>query len=226
VALAERLTDILAGLPRDWQRARVDVTLEEPEDADRAALILAPATPGRSDATFRLYVHHGTQQIAPTPEIVRRVLGRLDDEGIRGRIRLADHEAAPAAAAPGEREATPVAAADGQALAAQWDALTARLPADWSAVYAEVELDSTDFLERGALLLAPVNPARYGGPAGFRFRAASDRGYGVAAGMARRCLERLDEERITGRVRILRVLSDTHLAASQGAVWLIGGRSV
>ncbi|HEX2044735.1 MAG TPA: hypothetical protein VHF23_03800, partial [Gaiellaceae bacterium] len=146
-------------------------------------------------------------------------------EGIRARIRLAEHEA-PAPAPPRETEAAPRTDGDGQALAAQWDALTARLPPDWSAVYAEVELDSTDFLERGALLLAPVNPARYGGPAGFRFRAASDRGYGVAAGMARRCLERLDEERITGRVRILRVLSDTDLAASQGPVWLIGGRSV
>jgi hypothetical protein len=224
VALAERLNDILTGLPRGWQRARVEVTLEEPEDADRAALILAPATPGRSGATFRLYVHSGTQRLAPTPEMVRRVLARLDAEGIRARITLAEHEEAPARAL--ETDAAPVGDRDGPALAAQWDALAARIPADWSAVYAEVELDSTDFLERGALLLAPVNPARYGGPATFRFRAARDRGYGVAAGMARRCLERLDEERITGRVRILRVLSDTHLAASQGPVWLIGGRSV
>jgi hypothetical protein len=44
--------------------------------------------------------------------------------------------------------------------------------------------------------------------------------------MARRCLERLDEQSITGRLRPLRVLSDTHLAATQGPVWYVGGRSV
>jgi hypothetical protein len=44
--------------------------------------------------------------------------------------------------------------------------------------------------------------------------------------MARRCLERLDEESITGRLRLLRVLSDTHHAATQGPVWLVGRRSV
>lgn len=220
MALAERLNDILAGLPRGWERARVDVTVEEPEEADRAAIVLAPATPGRSGSTFHLHMASGTQRLAATPEMVRRVLQRLDTEGIRARIRLVGHEgAAAAAAAPAPRE-------PGRALAAQWDALVARLPTDWSDLYAELQLDSTDFLQRGALLLAPVNPARYGGPAGFRFRVATCRGYGVAAGMARRCLERLDEEGITGRLRPLRVLSDTHHAATQGPVWVVGGRSV
>lgn len=217
MALAERFNDTLAGLPRGWQRARIDVTVEEPEEADRAAVVLAPATPGRSGATFHLHVTSGTQRLAATPEMVRRVLGRLDTEGIRARTRLVAHEGAPPAAAAEPLE---------RALAAQWDAILGRLPPDWSDLYAEVELHSTDFLERGALLLAPVNPARYGGPAGFRFRAASRNGYGVAAGMARRSLERLDEEGITGRVRALRVLSDSHHAATQGPVWLVGGKSV
>jgi hypothetical protein len=89
-----------------------------------------------------------------------------------------------------------------------------------------VELDSTDYVERGALLLAPVNPARYGEGATFRFRCASSKGYGVAPAMARRALERLDEEGITGRVRALRVLSDTSSAFTQGPVWRVEGRSV
>jgi hypothetical protein len=220
VALAERLNDILVGLPRGWERARIDVTVEELDEADQAAIVLAPATPGRSGPTFHLHVASGTQRLAATPEMVRRVLQRLDTEGIRARIRLVEHEGAPAVAA------APAVPEPDRGLAAQWDALVARLPSDWSDLYAELQLDSTDFLERGALLLAPVNPARYGGPAGFRFRAASRQGYGVAAGMARRCLERLDEEGITGRLRLLRVLSDTHHAATQGPVWLVGGRSV
>jgi hypothetical protein len=220
LALAERFEEAVRGLPRGWERARVEVTVEEPEEADRAALILAPATPGRSGVTFRLQVHSGPERLAPTPETVRRVLARLDAAGIRGRLRLAGHEQrtepSPASAPTrGRRE-----------LAAQWDGLLSRLPPDWSDLYAEVELDSTDFLERGALLLAPVNPARHGDSGAFRFRAARDKGYGVAPVMARRCFERLDEERITGRVRALRVLSGTQLAATQGPVWLVGGRSV
>jgi hypothetical protein len=221
MALAERADEILRGLPRDWSRARIEVTVEEPEQVDRAALILSPATPGRAGATFRLHVHDGTEGLAPSPEMLRRVLRRLDAEGIRGRIKLAGHEER-AAGAP----ARPRRAERRQALATQWDGLVERLPPDWSDAYAEIELDSTDFLERGALLLAPVNPARYGGPASFRFRAARNKGYGTAAEMVRRCLERLDAEGITGRVRLLRVLSDTHLVSTQGPVWLVGGRSV
>jgi hypothetical protein len=220
VALSERFEEAVRGLPRGWERARVDVTVEDPEQADRAALILAPATPGRSGATFRFQVHSGAERLATTPELVRRVLARLDANGIRGRLRLAAHEQRSEAATPSTppRERRP--------LAAQWDELLSRLPPDWSDLYAEVELHSTDYLDRGALLLAPVNPARHGDSAAFRFRAARDKGYGVAPVMARRSLERLDEERITGRLRALRVLSGTQLASTQGPVWLVGGRSV
>jgi hypothetical protein len=219
VALAERANEILRGLPRGWERARLDVTVEEPEEADRASMILAPAAPGRSGNVFALHVAGATRRGLASPELVRRVLRRLDEEGIRGRLRLAAHEERSEAAAP-TRVRQP------QRLAAAWDELTSRLPPDWSDAYAQIELDSTDFVERGALLLAPVNPARYGGAATFRFRCASRKGYGVAAGMARRCFARLDEEGITGRIRILRVLSGTHPVSTQGPVWLVGGKSV
>jgi hypothetical protein len=222
VALAERFDEMLQGLPRGWTLAHVDLTLEEPAEADRAALILAPATPGRSGGSFYFYVHGGPEGLAPTPEIVRRVLGRLDDEGIRGRLKLVSQEAAPSGP-PAQR---PERERRGHTLAAQWDELLQRLPSDWSDLYAEIELDSSDFLDRGALLLAPVNPARFGGPLTFRFRCARVRGYGVAPEMARRCLERLYAERITGTVRALRVLSETQHVATQGPVWYVGGKSV
>ncbi len=218
MALAERIDEILRGLPRDWERARLDLTLEEPEQTDRAALILAPASPGRSRSSFLLHVHDGSTGLAPTPELVRRVVSRLDEAGIRGRVRLAEHER-PAVVEP---TSPPVERAT---LADSWDALLRRLPPDWSDLYAEVELDSSDYLDRGALLLAPVNPARAGGPS-FRFRAASSAGYGVAPVMARRAFERLDEEGMTGRLRVLRVLSDSSSPSSQGPVWREGGRSV
>ena len=44
--------------------------------------------------------------------------------------------------------------------------------------------------------------------------------------MARRCLERLDEEEIGGELEILRVLSDTDAVATQGPVWRVGGKAV
>jgi hypothetical protein len=221
MALADRVDEIVRGLPRGWERARLELTVEEPEDADRASLVLAPATPGRSGASFTLYVHDATSGLAPTLGTVKRVVARLDAAGIRGRVRLVGHEQ------PEVRE-EPASVERGEhtALAAAWDGLLRRLPPDWSDLYAEVELDSTDYLERGALLLAPVNPARYGGPSSFRFRAASRTGYGVAPGMARRALERLDDEGLSGRVRVLRVLSDTNPVSTQGPVWRVDGRSV
>ncbi|MGH3036015.1 MAG: hypothetical protein ACRDMU_02445, partial [Gaiellaceae bacterium] len=130
------------------------------------------------------------------------------------------HEGATETPAPADAPA-----ADGS-LAGAWDELVRRLPPDWSDLYAEVELDSSDYLERGALLLAPVNPDRYDGATTFRFRCASRKGYGAAPGMARRALERLDEEGITGRLRALRVLSDTSSVFTQGPVWRVDGRSV
>jgi len=220
MALADRVDEIVRGLPRDWERARIELTLDEEDEADRAALILAPATPGRTGRRFTLHVSSDSASGDASPGLARRVLARLDDAGIAGRLRLAEAERpAPVAAPvhPAEEQAT---------LAASWDVLLRRLPSDWSDLYAEVELDSSDYLDRGALLLAPINPARTPGPPGFRFRAASRTGYGVAPVMARRAFQRLDDEGLTGRLRVLRVLSDTSSPFSQGPVWREDGRSV
>lgn len=111
-------------------------------------------------------------------------------------------------------------------LARAWADSAGTLPPDWSDLYAEVELASTDDLERAALALGPVNPARYGGARGLRFRVARSFGYGASPGMTRRCLERMDEQGLQGTLRILRVLSDTKPAQTQGPVWLVDGKVV
>ncbi len=219
MALADRIDEIVRGLPRDWERARVELTVAD-EDADRTAVILAPASPGRSGSRFTIHLA-GDGGSGAAPGLARRMLGRLDETGIAGRVRLAGadrSEPAPAAetAQTGDRPL----------LAAAWDAQLSRLPPDWSDLYAEIELDSSDYLDRGALLLAPINPARAGGPASFRFRTASRAGYGAAVGMTRRAFERLDDEGLGGRIRILRVLSDTSSPHSQGPVWREDGRAV
>jgi hypothetical protein len=221
VKFAEQWPYVSEELPEGWSVARLVLVFEDDEQAQRAALILGPLAPGRSGSTFRLTLYAGGAQPA-TPDRLRRVLARLDEQRLEGRLDLVSAEGAAA-------EEAPRRAARRMPLAVAWDALLSRLPPDWSDLYAEVELDSTDFLDRGALLLAPANPARIGGRTVLRFRAARRSGYGVAAEMARRCLERLDSEAITGTLRPIRVLSDTDVPAStpsQGPVFRIGGQPV
>lgn len=208
---ADQWKEIETGLPEGWSSARLSLSVAEDADPDRAALILAPLAPGRTGASFRLVVRPDRN-----PETIFR---RLDREGIRGRVDLVGIEERPT-----ERALVVPRRAEG--LVAQWDGLVADLPPDWSDVYAELELSSSDFISRAALLMAPVNPARYGAPTALRFRVASRKGYGTAAEMARRCMERLDTERITGSLRVLHVLSHTAHVATQGPVWRVGGRSV
>ena len=209
---AEQWQELEAALPEGWSSARLSLAVAEDADADRVALILSSLTPGRTGTSFRLAVTPGRN-----PEDVFR---RLDRESIRGRVDLIGTDAGPVETPAIETRHTRAP------LAGQWDELVRDLPPDWSEAYAEVELDSSDFLSRAALLLAPVNPSRYGGPAVLRFRSARQAGYGVAPEMARRCFERAGAESITGTVRVLRVVSHSSHVSTQGPVWRVGGRSV
>ncbi|MDQ3889345.1 MAG: hypothetical protein M3312_02210 [Actinomycetota bacterium] len=215
--LAEQWTELVAALPRGWDMLSIDLAVESEERAERAVRVLGSGWPKRSGTTFRLCVdREGRRGVGASADLLRRVLRRLDAEGIRGRLELV-HEAD---RAPEEAVATEVP------LAAQWSGLLETVPPDWSHLYAEVVVDSTDYVERAALLMAPANPARFGGPRALRFRCARSLGYGVAVEMARRCLARLDADSITGRLHIVRVVSDARPVYTQGPVWHIGGRSV
>jgi hypothetical protein len=202
------------GLDPRWSDAHVELAIEDETQRSRALARLAPAGPGSIGTTIRFYVTRSGAGVGP--EAVRRMLRRLHEEGIRGTIQLvSSDEAAPAP--------TPVRAS----LAADWDAAVAVLPADWSDLLCELELTSSDHVERAALLIAPVNPVQTGtGRPGFRFRSAHTFGYGAASGMVRRCLARLDEDGIPGEVRIVRALSDSHPVGTQGPVWYVGGKAV
>jgi hypothetical protein len=214
MALVDQWQAIEQALPEGWGEARLKLTVQDEAPAARAAALLGAANPARRGKVIWFYVSRvggGT-----VPDLVVRLLGRIDGEGIGGSLELANVTEA-AAQAPQLRRST---------LVERWDALLAELPADWSDLWAEVELTSSDYLEPGALLLAPVNPARAGTRLAYRFRAARRFGYGASAEMTHRCLERLDEQGITGEVRILRALSDTKPVATQGPVWYVGGKAV
>ena len=209
--LADQWDAIEKGLDPRWSDARLELAIDEPQSLQRAAALLAPASPGLMGRSVRFYTARRGAGVGP--EAVRRMLRRIDAEKITGRLELIAADQAPA---------EPVIAR--ASLAAEWDAALAVLPADWSDLLCEVELTSTDYIERAVLLAAPLNPIQATGRPGFRFRSAASFGYGASVGMVRRCFARLDEEGIPGEVRVLRALSDTHPVGTQGPVWMIGGK--
>jgi hypothetical protein len=214
MSLVEQLMGIESSLPADWADARLVLTVDDSSKAERVAAVLASFAPGRLGSQVRFSVPRGGGRL----DQMRRLLRQLDREGVAGKLELlTSAQRSPETTAP--RVAWP-AAADA------WDAALATLPADWSDLYVQVDLASSDFLERGALLLGPTNPARYGGEVGFRLRVARNFGYGASPEMTRRCLERLDEEGIRARVQILRALSDTAPVVTQGPVWYVDGKAV
>lgn len=200
-------------LPADWSDARLSVEIPDEAKRTRAAALLGPANPGRRDSALVFGASRSGAGVGP--EAVRRLLGRLDAEHVNGTLTLLS--------ASEQRLAEPEAA---PTLAAAWKTALATLPADWSDLLCELEVVSTDYLQRTALMLSPLNPTRDPAKVAFRFRVARRYGYGASPQMVRRCLERVDEEGIRGRVAILRALSDTHNVATQGPVWYVEGKPV
>jgi hypothetical protein len=233
VSLVGQWQAIESSLPTGWSDARLRLTVAEAGQCDRAAALLGPANPGRHGRIVSL--HAARRGAGPSPQLVRRLLARLDAEQIQADLELV-----------GSSETAAEEQVEPRRFVPAWDAEMSALPNDWTDLYAEVELYSSDYLDRAALLLAPVNPARWkpdaraqlapsedgavngdvGGTLRFRFRCARSFGYGASPEMTRRCLARLDEEGIRGAVRVLRALSDTKPVQTQGPVWYVGGRSV
>ena len=208
----ERFNEIERELPRDWAEATLVLVVTDAGRCERAAALLGPTNPGRLGTRIRFGTARRGGGVGP--DSVRRLLRRLDQEGIRGALELVSAREEPRAEL---RRREP--------LRDQWKRALDGLPSDWSDVHAEVRFESTDYIERAALLLAPVNPARHGSHA-LRFRAAHHFGYGVSPEMATRCFERCDEDGMTGTVEILWALSDSNPVGTQGPVWLTEGRVV
>jgi hypothetical protein len=203
----------------DWEEARFSFAVEDAGAIGDAAAVLAPLGPGRSVRELRFQV----LRKGGGPDKLRNLLGRLDRKRIWGTLTLVDSRAETRTPAP------EVEQDDDVSLAQSWDAALAKLPPGWRDLLCELELGSTDYLPRAALLGAPLNPTRNPTEIALRFRVSAGGGYGsfgVSPGMARRCLERMDGDGITGRATVLNVLSDTGYVATQGPVWRIAGRAV
>jgi hypothetical protein len=213
MGLVEQWRRIWAELPAEWADARIALTVPNASQRSRAAALLGPAGPGIVGDELRLTVSRSGGGIGA--DQLTKLLGKIDEAEIRGTLRLVEAgERAPHAEGPSPGHAD------------TWAQAVAALPPDWSDLYCELELASSDHLQRGALLIAPVNPARVPGRSAFRFRVAHTFGYGASPQMTARCLERLDQEGIPGRLTILHALSDTHNVDTQGPVWRVGGKAV
>jgi hypothetical protein len=196
-------------LTKDWSEARIRVKLEEAERSDRAAQLLGPLQPFRAGPT-ELTFH------AQRSDTVKRLLMRLDAERIHGILELTGVELA----------APPAASTLDPILRESWQAALATLPSDWSDLLVEVEFTSSDYVEKAALNMIPLNPRREGSRNALRFRVAHRFGYGAAPQMVARCLSRCDADGMRGRVQVLRVLSGSRPVGTQGPVWQIDGLTV
>jgi hypothetical protein len=213
VSLVDRWNHVENGLEPGWTEATLSLEIHDAAARSRAAALLGPAGPGFSGSTVRFTV--STRGHGIGPDGARRMLRLIDGEGIRGRLELVTSAVTTRVAKAAIARST---------LAEAWDVALDVLAADWSDLVVELELDSSADIDRGAVLCAPLNPMQTTGKPGFGFRCANRHGYGASAGMVARCLSRLDDDRISGRVRITRVLSDVHPVGTQGAVFTIGRR--
>lgn len=211
--VADQFAELEAGLPPEWADVRLVLRVEDATQAARASALLGPLGPGRAGSQLNLTVPRGRV------DALRRLLARLDRDRIRGEVELVTYAETVVEAQDVPRAAWPP-------LEDTWMTALAALPDDWSDLYAEVELGSSDFLDQGALCLSPVNPARPDRGLAFRFRVGRTYGYGASPDMTRRCLARMDERGIKGRVVVLWAQSDTKSVATQGPVWYVGGKAV
>ncbi len=203
-------------LGANWDEAHFVFSVEDPGSIGAAAAVLAPLSPGRAGGELRFQV----RREGGGPDKIRNLVGRLDRKRVWGTLTLVESSAEARATATG------IEPVELPGLVESWDAALADLPPGWRDLLCELEVDSTDYLPRAALLGAPLNPTRNPETIALRFRVSSGVGYGTSPGMARRCLERIEGDGITGRASVLNVLSDTGNEATLGPVWRIAGHSV
>ena len=116
-------------------------------EAARAAALLGPANATRRGTVIWIHVSRvGGGAVAGSRRPAARAARRGAD---RGRAR---------AGRVSRRRRRPGGSAAPTARRAVGRSMDAGCPTDWSDLSAEIELTSSDYLERGALLLAPVNP--------------------------------------------------------------------
>jgi hypothetical protein len=92
VALADEFQRVLDALPPDWTDLEVDLRIDDASQYVDTAVALSEvnAQPySRSDWHWRLLVAHSFGHAAAA-ETVKGVLGRIDEDGVTGEMRVAE----------------------------------------------------------------------------------------------------------------------------------------
>ena len=226
--LVDQWHSIEDSLPAGWEDVRLTLTTEQPGDLARAAQVLGSINVGKVGSALVFHVRRAGS--AQAPQAARRLFQLLDEDRTWCHLEASDVEPAASSAegVAADEHATDQAATSARrgSVAKSWDDALAPLPSDWTDLLCELEIESSAFLDRAALLCAPLNPTRDATRLAFAFRCSGRSGYGASAGMVRRCFERLDADGVGGSTRVLRVLSDTDNVDTQGPVWLVGGKTL
>src|SRR6185437_2310618 len=86
VRLADQWTTVETGLDPRWHDARLDLVVTDEVQRQRALALLGPASPGRVGTTIRFTTSRSGVGVGP--EAARRLLRRIDEEGISGTLTL------------------------------------------------------------------------------------------------------------------------------------------
>ena len=218
--LVDQWRTIEDNLPSGWEDIRLTLTTEQPGDLPRAAQILGSINVGKVGSALVFHVLRGGG--SQGPQAAKRLFERLDRDRTWCQLEQSHVRSVETSLATPAADAALTMAS----IAQSWDAAVASLPSDWTDLLCELEIDSSDNLDRAALLCAPLNPSRSAPRLVFTFRCSGRSGYGVSQSMARRCFERLEGDGITGSTRVVRVLSDTDNVDTQGPVWLVRGKTL
>jgi hypothetical protein len=218
--LVDQWRTIEDDLPSGWEDVKLTLTTEQPGDLPRAAQVLGSINVGKVGSTLVFHVLRagGTQG----PQAAKHLFERLDHDRTWCYLEQSQVQVAEAASVVTTIESTSVTIS----VAEGWKAALSPLPTDWTDLLCELELVSSDDLDRTALLCAPLNLTRDAPRLIFTFRCSGRSGYGASRSMVRRCFVRLDDNGITAAIRVLRVLSDTDNVGTQGPVWLVGGKTL
>ena len=222
VKLVDQWRTVETELPPDWSSARLRIRPEDPAEAGEVGRILGPMTAGRVGDEIVVTVERagGRRRAAGGSAPVR--ISRRGTRLVRDRAapRSSTRPPPPARSRPSRGSPSPGSTLRGSVARRAGDPAARTGATCWPRSRSTRATTSTAGRCCAHRSTRPATVTASRSRSGARSRA----GYGASAAMAGRCFARCDEEAITGRVSILRTLSETDLIGTQGPAWRVGGK--
>ena len=221
MGLVAQWSGIADGLPERWADVQLRLSLDRPETANRAAVLLGPIGPGRAGGRAAALDLGGRQRPGPAPPAA----GTPRRRGHPGLARADLRDRRPdrgRARRRSRRRSRGVCTARGR-LGGARRVVAGRL--ERPALHARAAVDGRPApgraRDRAPQPLAPRSRSRLPFPCRAEATATAPR-----PEMAQRCLARLDERTIPGQLRLVEALSDTRPVATQGPTFIVDNRAV